>query len=37
MEDYEVQVNATKNQIEEFKESVLWQDIKRELDFWVEG
>ena len=33
----EVTVNATKGQIEEFKESVLWQDIERELTFWAEG
>lgn len=37
MEDYEVRINATKAQIEDFKESILWQDIKRELDFWAEG
>ena len=30
-------VNATRGQIEEFKESILWQDICRELDFWAEG
>lgn len=30
-------VNATKGQIEDFKESILWQDIQRELDFWAEG
>ena len=37
MEDYEVRINATRAQIEEFKESILWQDICRELDFWAEG
>ena len=31
----ELTVNATKLQIEEFKNSVLWQDICRELDFWA--
>ena len=36
-EDYDVRVYATKTQIEEFKDSVLWQDICRELDFWAEG
>lgn len=36
-DDYGVTVNATKAQIEDFKESVLWTDICRELDFWVEG
>jgi len=30
-------VNATKNQIEEFKESILWDDITRELNFWLKG
>uniref|UniRef100_A0A6H1ZBP1 Uncharacterized protein n=1 Tax=viral metagenome TaxID=1070528 RepID=A0A6H1ZBP1_9ZZZZ len=30
-------VNATRSQIESFKESILWQDINRELDFWTEG
>ena len=37
MEDYEVRLNATKSQIEDFKSSILWQDIQRELDFWAEG
>jgi len=36
-EDYGVRINATKSQIEEFKSSVLWNDICHELDFWVEG
>lgn len=27
-------VRSTKDQIEEFKESVLWKDIKRELGVW---
>ena len=36
-ENYSIKVNATKGQIEDFKESVLWQDICRELDFWTEG
>jgi hypothetical protein len=30
-------VYATKSQIEEFRDSVLWHDICRELDFWIEG
>jgi len=30
----EVVVNATKGQIEEFKKSLLWKDIKRELKMW---
>ena len=40
MEELEITgitVNATKGQIEDFKESILWQDITRELDFWLEG
>jgi hypothetical protein len=32
-----VEINATKLQIEEFKESILWQDIKCELDKWKAG
>lgn len=36
-EDQGIAVNATRGQIEEFKESILWQDICRELDFWSEG
>lgn len=38
MEDeYGIKINATKGQVEDFKESILWQDICCELDFWVEG
>ena len=38
MEDEQIiLINSTKAQIENFKESILWQDIKRELNFWVEG
>ena len=33
----EIEVSATKAQIEEFRESLLWKDICRELDFWAEG
>ncbi len=33
----EVQVRATKDQIEEFKSSILWADIVRELEMWKEG
>jgi len=36
-ENTQITVNATRMQIEEFKESVLWKDISRELDFWLEG
>jgi hypothetical protein len=30
-------INATKDQIEELKESVIWADIVRELGAWTEG
>lgn len=30
----EVKVRATKLQIEEFKESILWEDIENELEQW---
>lgn len=33
----EVQVNATKDQINELKESVLWNDIVNELNMWKQG
>lgn len=36
-EDYGIEVNATKGQIEDLKSSIIWQDICHELDFWVEG
>lgn len=32
-----IEINATKDQIEEFKSSVLWADITRELATWSEG
>ena len=32
-----VVVNSTRVQIEEFKESILWADIVRELESWAEG
>lgn len=28
---------ASKEAIEDFKESILWADMKDELDFWLEG
>ena len=34
MDGMEVEVNATKLQLEGFKESILWQDIERELVKW---
>ena len=36
-EDYSITINATKGQIEDLKNSIIWQDICRELDFWAEG
>lgn len=36
-QEYQITINSTKHQIEEFKESILWADICRELDFWIEG
>jgi hypothetical protein len=33
----EVRVNATKDQINELKESVLWLDIVNELIMWKQG
>ena len=37
IEDGEIVINATKLQVEAFKESILWADINRELNFWLEG
>lgn len=36
-QEFGVVVNSTRAQIEEFKESVLWKDITRELSAWSEG
>ena len=33
-DEMDIEVNATKLQIENHKESILWQDIKRELGKW---
>ena len=33
----EVSINATRDQIEDFKSSVLWSDIVRELESWKES
>ncbi len=33
----EIDINATKDQIEEFKTSILWSDIVRELESWKKG
>lgn len=37
MEEAGIEINATRSQIEDFKESLLWQDIARELEHWSEG
>lgn len=33
----ELKVNASRDQIEDFKKSVLWNDITRELESWKKG
>ena len=33
----DIDINATKDQIEEFKSSILWSDITKELEIWKEG
>jgi hypothetical protein len=33
----ELVVKASKSQLEEFKESLIWADLKNELLFWKEG
>ena len=33
----EVDIHATRDQIEEFKSSILWSDIIKELESWKEG
>lgn len=33
----EGELNVTLDQVEEFKESVLWNDIVKELEFWKQG
>jgi len=32
-----IKVNATRDQINDFKESILWSDITNELNDWKEG
>jgi len=36
-QEFGMQVDSTKGQIEEFKSSILWRDFQRELKFWAEG
>ena len=35
--DGHIEISSTKIQIEEFKDSLIWQDIVNELNVWVEG
>jgi hypothetical protein len=35
--DGQIEVYSTKLQIEDFKESLIWADIKRELEIWAKG
>ena len=37
MDDRGVVVNATRDQIEDFIDSLLWDDMKNELESWKEG
>ena len=30
-------MRCTRGQMEEFRESKIWEDLKRTLDFWIEG
>jgi len=32
-----LEINATKSQVSTFKESILWADMSRELNFWLDG
>jgi hypothetical protein len=32
-----MEVRATRDQVEEFLNSILWKDIKRELGYWKKG
>lgn len=37
MDDKVMTVHATRDQINDFKQSILWKDIKRELGAWKKG
>jgi len=32
-----IEINSTKLQLEDFKESIIWKDITNELEAWIEG
>ena len=33
----QIKLQTTRNEIETFKESILWSDMQAELNFWMEG
>ena len=33
----QIEINSTKSQLEDFKESIIWKDIVHELEVWLEG
>jgi len=33
----EIEINSSKNELREFKKSIIWKDIKRELASWKKG
>ncbi len=37
IDEEEIKIRATRAQIENFMESFVWEDIKRELKNWKEG
>jgi|WetSurMetagenome_2_1015567.scaffolds.fasta_scaffold141677_2 hypothetical protein len=32
-----IEIGSTKSQLEEFKESLIWKDISREIETWLDG
>jgi hypothetical protein len=32
-----IEINSSKSQIEDFKDSIIWKDITTELEAWIEG
>lgn len=32
-----IQINSTKDQLEEFRQSIIWNDFVRELESWKQG
>ncbi len=35
--NFDIKIISTKSQIEEFKKSFIWKDIRRELAIWIKG